>query len=60
MADMMGMRMVQVALLLVTSVSMAVMKEMIMIMSQPGRLPNTASCSPIHSDRPDSYDRETK
>ena len=43
MADIMGIRMVQVAELLVTSVSMQTRKEIIAIINQPGRLPNTAN-----------------
>ena len=51
---MIGMRMVHVAELLVTSVNMATRKQTIATISQPGKSPNTASCSPIHSDRPDT------
>ena len=54
MAATMGMRMVQVAELLVTSVRKAVMRQMMATMSQPGSSPSTANCSPIHSDSPDT------
>ena len=53
-AAMMGMRMVHVAELLVTSVSRATREQTIMSMSQPGRLPKTDNWSPIHWDNPDT------
>ena len=55
MAATIGMRMVQVAELLVTSVRNAVIRQMMATISQPGNSPSTANCSPIHSDRPDTY-----
>ena len=51
---MIGMRMVQVAELDVTSVNMATRKQIIATMIHPGKSPNTANCSPIHSDSPDT------
>ena len=51
---MMGIMMVHVALLLVTSVSNETKKETMINMNQPGRLPNTVSWSPIHCESPDS------
>ena len=54
MAAIIGINIVQVAELLVTSVSIATRKHTMIIMSHPGKLPNTDNWSPIHCDRPDA------
>ena len=54
-AAIIGMRIVHVAELLVTSVSRADSEHTIINMSQPGRLPNTDNWSPIHWDKPDTW-----
>ena len=54
-ADTIGMRMVQVAELLVTLVRRETMIQIMRIIAQPSLAANTDSCSAIHSDIPDSW-----
>ena len=53
-ADTIGMRMVQVAELLVTSVKRETVIQTKRIIAQPGQAANTDSCLAIHSDILDS------
>lgn len=57
MTAMIGIRRVQMAVLLVTFVRKDTIRHSSMTMSQPGRASNTSSCSPIQSARPDSWRR---